>query len=210
MATVKKNNWTDLGKTLLNHKMLFVSIFVLMLMMNLASHGTQDIFPTYLETFRHYSPRPKAGIVAVSNVGAIVGGVLVGLLSDKIGRRKAMVGSLLLAMAAVPFWAFAPNLGVLLVGAFMIQFMVQGAWGVIPAATSANYPPIRCGFLPGFAYQCGVAVAGPVSYFEDALKARMDLNWAMAITALVVFPLAAVVVGLGKESKGLVFGQQTE
>ena len=130
----KKNSWSDLGKTLVGHQKLFFAVFFLMLMMNLASHGTQDIFPTFLETVMHYSPKLKAGVVAVSNVGAIVGGVLVGLLSDKIGRRKAMVGSLLLATLAIPLWAYAPNLIVLLIGAFMIQFHGAGSMGRDPGS----------------------------------------------------------------------------
>jgi SHS family lactate transporter-like MFS transporter len=208
-----KQSWANLGNALVSHWPVFISIFVLMLMMNLASHGTQDIFPTYLKTLTTiFTPTPRhvAGVVAVSNVGAILGGVIVGLLSDKIGRRKAMAGSLLLATVMIPMWAYAPNLGVLLVGAFMIQFMVQGAWGVIPAHISELSPDSVRGFLPGFSYQCGVAVAGFISYFEDALKKHMPLNRAMAVTAMVVFPLAAIVVSLGKESRGIVFGQKNE
>ncbi len=206
----RKDSWANLGNALASHWPLFISLFVLMLMMNLASHGTQDIFPTYLQTVKGFSPKKLAVVVAVSNVGAIVGGVVVGLLSDHIGRRKAMAGSLLLAMAMVPMWAYAPNLAVLLLGAFLIQFMVQGAWGVIPAHISELSPDSVRGFLPGFSYQCGVAIAGFISYFEDALKKHMPLNRAMAITALVVFPLTALIVSIGKESRGIVFGQKKE
>jgi SHS family lactate transporter-like MFS transporter len=203
----KTGNWTELGTTLVSNWRVFFSIFFLMLMMNLASHGTQDIFPTFLETVKHFSPAKKAGVVAFSNVGAILGGVTVGMLSDRIGRRKAMIGSFILATLVIPLWAYAPSTAVLLLGAFLIQFMVQGAWGVIPAHISELSPDSVRGFLPGFAYQCGVAIAGFVSYFEDALKAHMSLNSAMAVTAVVVFPLAAIVVGLGKERAGVVFGE---
>jgi SHS family lactate transporter-like MFS transporter len=203
----KQESWAGLGRALAAHRWLFVSIFVLMLMMNLTSHGTQDLFPTFLQEQLHFSVKGSAAVTAVSNLGAIVGGVVVGLLSDRIGRRKAMVGSLLLAMLMIPMWAYAPNTAVLLVGAFFIQFMVQGAWGVIPAHISELSPDSVRGFLPGFAYQCGVAVAGWVSVFEEMLKHHVGLTNAMAITAAVVFPLTALVVGLGKESRGIVFGK---
>jgi SHS family lactate transporter-like MFS transporter len=202
----KRDNWSQLGKALLAHWRLFLTIFLLMLMMNLASHGTQDIFPTFLKDELHFAPTRVAAVVAFSNLGAILGGVAVGLLSDKIGRRRAMVLSLLLAMLMIPMWSHAPNLAVLLTGAFLIQFMVQGAWGVIPAHISELSPDSVRGFLPGFGYQCGAALAGWVSLFEDMLKHHMSLNNAMAVTAAVVFPLAAIVVGLGKEKTGAIFG----
>jgi MFS transporter, SHS family, lactate transporter len=202
----KKDSWADLGQAIKAHRGLFLGIFVLMLMMNLTSHGTQDLFPTFLQEQLHFSVKQAAAITAVSNVGAIVGGIVVGLLSDRIGRRKAMVISLLLAVLMIPMWAYAPNTAVLLVGAFLIQFMVQGAWGVVPAHISELSPDSVRGFLPGFAYQCGVAVAGWVSVFEEQLRRHVGLTNAMAITAAVVFPLTAIVVATGRESRGIVFG----
>jgi SHS family lactate transporter-like MFS transporter len=202
----KASGWGDLGAVLVSHWRVFLSVFFIMLMMNLSSHGTQDLFPTFLQTAMHFSPKRAAGVTAVSNLGAILGGLTVGLLSDKIGRRRAMVLSLLLAVLMIPLWAYAPNIPMLLIGAFLIQFMVQGAWGVIPAHISELSPDSVRGFLPGFAYQCGVAVAGWVSVFEEMLKHHMSLNNAMALTAAVVFPLTALVVSLGKERAGVVFG----
>ena len=202
----KQENWSRLGQTLITHWPLFFTIFGVMLMMNLTSHGTQDIFPTFLKDNWHFTPQRVAAVSAVASVGAIIGGVVVGLLSDKIGRKRAIVLSLLLAVIMIPIWAHAPNVIVLLIGAFLIQFMVQGAWGVIPAHISELSPDSVRGFLPGFAYQCGAALAGWISLFEDMLKSHMSLNNAMAITAAVVFPLTALVVGLGTERTGVVFG----
>jgi hypothetical protein len=86
--------------------------------------------------------------------------VIVGLLSDRIGRRRAMVGSFICAIFVIPLWAYAPNIALLILGAFLMQFMVQGAWGVIPAHITELSPDSVRGFLPGFAYQCGVLLAG--------------------------------------------------
>ena len=96
--------------------------------------------------------------------------------------------------------------GLTLIGAFLIQFMVQGAWGIIPAHLSELSPDSVRGFLPGFAYQCGVLLAGSVAYVEAILAEHTSYANAMALTAFVVFTLAAVVVALGREQKGIQFG----
>jgi SHS family lactate transporter-like MFS transporter len=117
-----------------------------------------------------------------------------------------MIIALVSAIAIVPLWAYAPNLALLVVGAFLIQFMVQGAWGIIPAHLSELSPDSVRGFLPGFAYQCGVLLAGSVAYIEAILAQHTSYANAMALTAFVVFTLAAVVVSLGHEHKGIQFG----
>jgi len=177
-----------------------------MMMMNLASHGTQDMFPTFLKRYWSRSPTQVAAITAISMVGAILGGTLVGFLSDRFGRRKAMITALISAVALVPLWAYAPSLALLVVGAFLIQFMVQGAWGIIPAHLSELSPDSVRGFLPGFAYQCGVLLASSVPYVEAILAQHTSYANAMALTAFVVFTLAAVVVAVGREQKGIQFG----
>jgi SHS family lactate transporter-like MFS transporter len=117
-----------------------------------------------------------------------------------------MVASFVCAIVVVPLWAYAPSLTLLVVGAFLIQFMVQGAWGIIPAHLSELSPDSVRGFLPGFAYQCGVLLAGSVAYIEAILAEHTSYANAMALTAFVVFTLAAVVVALGREQKGIPFG----
>ena len=179
---------------------------MLLMMMNFASHGTQDMFPTFLQRHWGMGPTQRSVITAISMVGAILGGLLVGLLSDRLGRRKAMVAALVCAVALVPLWAYAPSLILLVVGAFLIQFMVQGAWGIIPAHLSELSPDSVRGFLPGFAYQCGVLLAGSVGYVEAILAQRTSYANAMALTAFVVFILAAAVVALGREKRGVQFG----
>jgi SHS family lactate transporter-like MFS transporter len=203
----KKDSWGHLGSALLSHWRLFIAIFVLMLMMNLASHGTQDLFPTLLGERFHLKARGKiAGINAFSQFGMICGGFVVGWASDKIGRKWAMIGSFILATAVVPLWAYAPNLALLLAGAFLLQFFVQGAWGVIPAHINELSPDSVRGFLPGFAYQCGAALAGWVVVVEELFTKRLGLGHAMALSAIIILPLAAVVVFLGNQRTAVEFG----
>ena len=105
-----------------------------MMMMNFTSHGTQDMFPTFLQRQWGMKPTQRAVITAISMVGAICGGTLVGFLSDRFGRRRSMIVAFIFAIAVVPLWAYAPSITLLVAGAFLIQFMVQGAWGIIPRA----------------------------------------------------------------------------
>jgi SHS family lactate transporter-like MFS transporter len=202
----RQSNWGSLRREILSHWKLFLYLTLLMMMMNFASHGTQDMFPTFLQRHWGMAAQQRAVITGISMVGAILGGTLVGFLSDRFGRRRAMITALVLAIACIPLWAYAPSLTLLVVGAFLIQFMVQGAWGIIPAHLSELSPDSVRGFLPGFAYQCGVLLAGSVAYIEALLAEHTSYANAMALTALVVFTLAAIVVALGREKKGIEFG----
>ena len=87
-----------------------------------------------------------------------------------------------------------------------MQFMVQGAWGVIPAHRTELSPDGVRGFLPGFAYQCGVLIAGSIATIEALLAARVGYGWAMALTAGTVFTLCAVVAASGGERRGIAYG----
>jgi SHS family lactate transporter-like MFS transporter len=202
----RHTNWSSLGRAICSHWKLFLYLTLLMMMMNFTSHGTQDMFPTFLQRQWGMRPTERAVITAVSMMGAILGGTLFGSLSDRLGRRRAMIAALVSAVACVPLWAYAPSLTLLIAGAFLIQFMVQGAWGIIPAHLSELSPDSVRGFLPGFAYQCGVLLAGSVAYVEAILAEHTSYANAMALTASVVFTLAAVVVALGREQKGIQFG----
>jgi MFS transporter, SHS family, lactate transporter len=202
----RHESWRGLAREVASHWKLFLYLTALMMMMNFASHGTQDLYPTFLQRHWGLLPRQRATITAISMVGAILGGLLFGFLSDRFGRRRAMILALASAIAMVPLWAYAPSLALLVAGAFLIQFMVQGAWGIIPAHLSELSPDSVRGFLPGFAYQCGVLLAGSVGYFEALLAERTSYANAMALTAAVVLILAGIVVMLGNENKGVQFG----
>ena len=201
----KQESWSNLGSTILGQWKLFVYMTLLMAGMNLASHGTQDMYPTFLQRFWHLGTITRSNIAAFSMVGAIVGGILIGLFSDKIGRRRAIILSLSAAILTTPLWAYAPQMGALVTGAFLMQFFVQGAWGVIPAHLSELSPNEIRGFLPGFAYQCGVLIAGSVGYLEALMAEHMSYATAMAATASTVFVFTAILAAVGKEKKGIAF-----
>jgi SHS family lactate transporter-like MFS transporter len=202
----RHTQWSHLGREIVANWPLFLYLVAMMTMMNFVSHGTQDMYPTFLQKQRGFTPQAAAVIAMIYNVGAIGGGIVVGHVSDRVGRRRAMVAALLLAIAAIPLWAFAPSTPMLVAGAFALQFFVQGAWGVVPAHINELSPDRVRGFLPGFAYQCGVLIAGSVAYIEAVFAARFTYANAMAMTALTVFTLAAVVVGLGYERHAVEFG----
>src|SRR5215510_2518057 len=203
----RHETWGKLGRGIVSHWKLFVYLTLLMMMMNFVSHGTQDLYPTFLEKFFGFGPRQRISINAFSAIGAIGGGVIFGLISDRIGRRRSMISALILAMMVIPLWAFAPSLAVLLTGAFVMQFMVQGAWGVIPAHLSELSPDSVRGFLPGFAYQCGVALAGLVGLIQAIFAAKTSYPATMALTTLTVLIGAIVVTALGRERRGVRFGE---
>ena len=198
--------WRELIAAIASQWRLFVYLTALMTMMAFASHGTQDMYPTFLKLERGFSPPEVAKIAIIYNVGALIGGVVYGYFSDVIGRRRAMMTALVIAMLTIPLWAYAPSTPLLIAGAFVMQFMVQGAWGVIPAHLSELSPDSVRGFLPGFAYQCGVLLAGSVVYIEAAFGERTSYANAMALTALTVFAMGTVVIAFGSERKGATFG----
>jgi SHS family lactate transporter-like MFS transporter len=205
----KQGNWRELGHSIASHWKLFLYLTVLMTGMNLSSHGTQDMFPTFLQRQWGFSPERRSALTAISMIGAMFGGVAVGLYSDRLGRRKSIAGALALAILVIPLWAYAPSQGLLIIGAFLMQFFVQGAWGVIPAHLSELSPNSIRGFLPGFAYQCGALLAGSVAYLEAVLAQHVSFATAMAVTAVVVFVFALVVTLLGPERRKAEFAERT-
>jgi len=202
----RHRDWSGLGRAIVSHWRLFLYLWLLMTMMNFVSHGTQDLYPTFLQRDWGFTPQRRAVLTGFSMFGALSGGVLFGLFSDRIGRRRSIVIALAGALLMIPAWAFAPSIPVLFIGGFFMQFMVQGAWGVIPAHITELSPDSVRGFLPGFAYQCGVAVAGLVAVLEAWFAARLTYTWAMALTAGTVFLVCAMVAWLGPERRGITYG----
>jgi len=198
-------DWSQLWKSIFSHWKLFFYLALLMTFMNFASHGTQDMYPTFLQRYFHFDASKRSMISAIGSVGAIFGGVLFGFLSDRMGRRRSIILALVLAVVMIPLWAFSPTTAMIIAGAFAMQFMVQGAWGVIPAHLSELAPDSVRGFLPGFAYQCGVLVSGSIVYIQAFLAERMSYASTMAATGAVVFIGGAIVTALGKERRGREF-----
>jgi SHS family lactate transporter-like MFS transporter len=200
-----KTDWPTYRRAIVTHWRLFLYLVLLMATMNFISHGTQDMYPTFLQQQRHFSPQQTAGITMVSMVGAILGGLLFGLFSDRVGRRRAMVTATGCGALLVPLWLYAPSLPLIVLGAFLMQFMVQGAWGVIPAHLNELSPGQLRGFFPGFAYQLGVLIASSITYLEAVLGEHFTYAQAMGLLAATVLLADALVIALGPEAKGVSF-----
>ena len=202
-----RTDWKTYRRAVFSNWRRFVYLVLLMAMVNFISHGTQDMYPTYLQQQHGFSPQRTSNLTEVAMLGALVGGLAFGFYSDRRGRRRAMVTALLLGVALVPLWMFAPSLPLIFAGAFLMQFMVQGAWGVIPAHINELSPDQLRGFFPGFAYQLGVLCAALGPYIEARMAQHMSYGRAMAIFALVVLIGGIVVIGLGPEAHGAEFGR---
>jgi SHS family lactate transporter-like MFS transporter len=198
----KPADWRQLWKSIFSHWKIFLYIALLMTFMNFSSHGTQDMYPTFLQRYFHFDAQKRTMISAIASVGAIFGGVFFGFLSDRMGRKRSIILALALAVVAIPLWAFSPATALIVAGAFVMQFMVQGAWGVIPAHLSELAPDSVRGFLPGFGYQCGVLISGSIVYIQAFLAERTSYASTMAMTAATVFIGGAIVTALGKEYRG--------
>ena len=198
--------WREQFREIVSHWKLFLYLLLFMTMMLFASHGTQDMYPTFLQRQWHFGPSQRATITAISGIGAIIGGIVMGHLSDKWGRRRAIVLAFALGALVIPLWAYAPNTILLVVGAFLMQFMVQGAWGVIPAHLSELSPDSVRALLPGFAYQSAGIIASSVVYIEAVYAQKTSYATAMALTAISVFVLASITAMLGRERHGHKFG----
>ena len=202
--TVKK----DSGQVFQDIRTYFASflfLIVLMFAFNSFSHGTQDPYPTFLLKNHGFSPRTIGLIAIISNVGALLGGVTFGAWSEHLGRRRAIVIAALLALPVVPLWAYSHSIPMLALGGFLMQFMVQGAWGIIPAHLNELSPPRVRGTFPGLTYQLGNFVASKNLKIQTKLVEQRYggmyppvLAWTVAIVA----SLLAVVTLLGSESKG--------
>jgi SHS family lactate transporter-like MFS transporter len=201
----KLADWSSYRNAVMQNWKLFAYLVLLIAIMAMMSHGTQDMYPTFLKEQRHFSPRETAVITMISMVGAIAGGLTFGWLSDRHGRKRAMVIASLCGLFVIPLWVLAPTTGLIALGAFMIQFMVQGAWGVVPAHLNELSPPALRGFFPGFAYQLGVLCSASITYIEALLGEHFSYAAAMGILAGIVFVLAALIMGAGPEAKGISF-----
>lgn len=193
-------------KTMLSGGRRFGYLVLLMALMNFLSHGTQDLYPDFLGTVHHLRASTVAWLAVLYNVGAIFGAVAFGLLSERLGRRYTMLAALGLTLLVLPWWAFGAGLATLACGAFLLQFGVQGAWGIVPAHLNELSPPATRGILPGFAYQVGILIAASTASVEYALRDRLGYSWAMAGFELVVIAALAMTLALGPERKGFAFG----
>jgi SHS family lactate transporter-like MFS transporter len=202
-----RTDWKSYRRAIFGNWRRFAYLIVLMAMVNFISHGTQDMYPTYLQHQHGFSPGRTSYITAFAMFGAITGGLAFGYLSDRKGRRRAMVTALLLGCLLIPMWVFAPNLPLILAGGFLMQFMVQGAWGVIPAHINELSPDALRGFFPGLAYQLGVLIASGSAPIETRMADFMSYGRAMGLFALIVLIVGAIVVWFGPEEHRVEFGR---
>ncbi len=181
-------------------------LILLMTAFNWMSHGTQDIYPTFLTDGKGFSSNDAILVAVVYNVGAILGGTLLGGLSERYGRRRTIVTAVLIGLPIVPLFAYAPTLGTLALGAFLMQFVVQGAWGVIPAHLTELSPDEIRGFYPGVTYQLGNLLAAFNLPIQQALARSHGYPFALAVTIVPVLIVVAVLAAVGHEARGIEFG----
>jgi SHS family lactate transporter-like MFS transporter len=194
-----------LGRDIAPHVGVLAFLVLLMFAFNSFSHGTQDLYPTFLERNLKFAPRTTASIVIIYNVGALLGGIVFGNWSERIGRKRAIVIAALLAIPVIPLWAYSHTVPLLALGGFLMQFMVQGAWGVVPAHLNELSPPSVRGTLPGFAYQLGNLLASRNSVIQAKLaETRYGGSYPPVLTwtVLVIATLVAVVTWSGRERRG--------
>jgi len=194
---------------------LFVYAIVLMAAFNFMSHGSQDLYPTFLRDQHGFGTGTTSALAIVANLGAIAGGLLFGGLSQQWGRRRAIVTAALLGILAIPLWVFAPTTALLALGAFILQFFVQGAWGVVPVHLNELSPGEVRATFPGFTYQFGNLISAGAAQIEGAFAKNSfplphggaDYAKALAVIMLIVFVAVAVVTSLGKERRGIDFAE---
>jgi SHS family lactate transporter-like MFS transporter len=169
------------------------------------SHGTQDLYPTFLQKGKGFAPETVGWVSDFGHIGALLGGITFGTLSEKWGRRRCIVIAALLAIPMIYTWAFTFVPIMVAVGGFLMQFMVQGAWGIIPAHLNELAPAAVRATFPGLAYQLGNLLSSRNAYFQTVLAEKYfkgQLGPVMAITVAVVAVLVSLLAGFGREAKG--------
>ncbi len=204
--------WRNLARTLKEHWLLFLYIMLLMAAFNAMSHGTQDQYQTFLGQQRGLSVGQKSTIGIIYAIGAICGGVIFGHFSQKFGRRRLIIVAAILGIVLIPVWVFSPSLTLLVIGGFGMQFMVQGAWGIVPVHLNELSPGELRGTFPGFAYQLGNLLAADTAVIEAKMAdhfhtaaGQPDYAKALAIFAFVIFLALIVITAVGREHRGREF-----
>jgi SHS family lactate transporter-like MFS transporter len=190
----------------------FVYLVLLMTAFNWMSHGTQDVYPTFLKAADDggagLSATTASWIAVAYNIGAILGGLVFGTLSERFGRRYTIAFCAVLGLPIVPLFAYSHTAGLLCLGSFLMQVMVQGAWGVIPAHLTEMSPDAIRGFYPGVTYQLGNVLAALNLPIQEGLASSHGYPFALAATIIPVLVAVVVLVLVGKEAKGITFGRE--
>jgi SHS family lactate transporter-like MFS transporter len=191
-----------------SHWRLGIYAVLLMTAFNFFSHGTQDLYPTFLQVQHHFSPHEVGLIAVIYNIGAIIGGITFGSLSERFGRRRMIIIAAVLSLVVLPLWAFSTTAVMLALGAFLMQVMVQGAWGVIPVHLNELSPDEARGTFPGFTYQLGNLIASVNATLQASIAATYgnDYAFALALVAGIVAVAIVILTAVGGEARGIVFG----
>lgn len=178
-------------------------LVLLMACFNAFSHGSQDLYPAFLQKQHGYPPSVTSSVVIIMNVGALLGGICFGALSEHIGRRRAIVLAAALSLPMIPLWAFSQTAVMLALGGFLMQFMVQGAWGIVPAHLNELSPPSVRAILPAFAYQLGNLAASKMAPFQAGIAEAHGNDYAhiLSVTMAIVAVALILVTWIGREAR---------
>src|SRR5712672_1250660 len=177
----------------------FLYLVLLMTFMMFLSHGTQDLYPDFLQEVHKVSAATRANVAIIYNCGAIVGAIIFSHFSQIAGRRKGMMAGLGLVLLVIPLWAFGHSLPIIILSAFLIQMGVQGAWGIIPVHLNELSADAARGLMPGLAYQLGILLASPTNNIQYALRDRVGYQWAIAGFEIVTIAALTLLLWRGKE-----------
>jgi SHS family lactate transporter-like MFS transporter len=197
------------------HKGMFLYLLLMMSVMLCLSHGTQDLYPDFLKSIPGIAAKSILGMKSLYgvpilyNAGAIVGSLCFGQVSQKLGRRNAIMLALLMALLSIPAWAFGTSLSMLVAGSYWMQTGVMGAFGVIPAHLSELSPDTVRSLFPGFVYQLGVLIASPATAVEYRLRDRFGYPWALAMFEATTITLMIVIFWFGPEARDRSFLQES-
>jgi len=200
------------GVFLKTHWRLGLYAVLLMTSFNFFSHGTQDLYPTFLQVQQHFSTAVVSVLAVIYNLGAIAGSLFFGSLSERIGRRRAILISSLLAIPVIPLWVFAGTPLWFAFGSFLMQFMVQSAWGIVPVHLNELSPPEMRGTFPGFVYQTGNLLASVNATLQSGFAAAHGNDYATALAMIAAGSAVAIslLVFFGPERKGVHLGTESE
>jgi len=188
----------------------FLYLVVLMVFMMFLSHGTQDLYPDFLKEIHKVAPSRVADMAMIYNVGAVIGAIVFGHVSQKLGRRKGMVSALAMCIVVMPFWAFGASVPMVIVTSVLMQMGVQGAWGVIPVHLNELAADAARGLMPGLAYQLGILFAAPTNTIEYALRERFGYQWALAGFEIVTIVVLVLLLWGGAEEHSRTFVRQAQ
>jgi SHS family lactate transporter-like MFS transporter len=189
-------------QVLWEHKKDFVYLVLMMTAITCLSHGTQDLYPDFLKTVHKFSNAVVSNLAILYNIGAILGALVIGHYSDRLGRRFAIILALIICALSIPLWAFGSTIVMLAIGSFAMQFGVQGAFGVIPAHLNELSPSSVRSLFPGVVYQLGVLIAAPSVVVEFTLRRHLGYQWALTIFEMCVIFCLFLIFGFGPERKG--------